>query len=140
VAPTLGRPPLRRPTGPLGSYSSPSSRGSNINRHTCLQCTQPSHYRPQAAINSTLSLTCNTHQRSFLFSYSLYRVGLVVWASRACLGISESSSEVWYSSCIFSFDINISYFFFYLFKSALLSAFTYLYKLSCLCAEVTSLS
>jgi hypothetical protein len=50
---------------------------------------------------------CNTHQ-GVIFSLSLSRVGFVVWeleSSRASLGISESSSEVWYSSYIFPFDI-----------------------------------
>jgi hypothetical protein len=107
---------------------------------------QPFHQpppQPSYTINRGAHQLVKNTARSSLLSFHFLELGLVVWeleSSRACLGILESSSEVWYSSCIFPIDIyqyNLSSL---LFESTLLPIFIYLSKLSNLCAEILSSS
>jgi hypothetical protein len=91
------RPGGRLAGPPLQCHMS-ASCGSYFNRHTCIQ--DKLSYKKQlgSSINRPAHPTCNTHQR-VLYSFHFLELGLVVWVlelSLACLGIPESSSEVWY--------------------------------------------
>jgi hypothetical protein len=138
--PREGRWSLARILGrPASSWSATCSTSceSYFNRRTCVQDKKLPEYRPWSSTNRPANLTFNTHQ-GVLYSFHFLELGLVVWeleSNRACLGIPKSSSEVWYSSYIFPFDILLIQVIFFILSSQIYFSHLFIFPSYSTCAQ-----